>query len=203
MNQVGQIKEWLGTGSINVFGLPFAGKDTQGERLAEMLGGALIGGGDILRHYHDQEKISAIVASGKLFPSELYMDIVTPYFAREEIKHQPLILSSVGRWHGEEQSILEASIESGHPMKAVVMLQLTEEEVWKRFRKAQETRDRGMRRDDNEESLRVRLDEFAEKTAPVLEFYRGKGLLVEVDGSLSRDEVTQAIFAGLTEFSAK
>ena len=43
------IKEWLGTGSINIFGLPFSGKDTVGVRLAEDLGGRFLSSGMILR----------------------------------------------------------------------------------------------------------------------------------------------------------
>ena len=39
------ITQWLGTGAINIFGLPFAGKDTHGHRLAELFGASIMGGG--------------------------------------------------------------------------------------------------------------------------------------------------------------
>lgn len=42
--QVQQIKAWLGTGSINIFGMPMSGKDTVGVRLAETLGGNFVFG---------------------------------------------------------------------------------------------------------------------------------------------------------------
>ena len=43
------IKEWLGTGSINIFGLPMSGKDTQGIKLAEALGAKFLSSGLIIR----------------------------------------------------------------------------------------------------------------------------------------------------------
>ena len=43
------IKEWLGTGSINIFGLPMSGKDTQGIKLAETLGAKFLSSGLIIR----------------------------------------------------------------------------------------------------------------------------------------------------------
>ena len=43
------IRKWLGTGSINIFGFPMSGKDTQGVKLAEVLGGKLLSSGIIIR----------------------------------------------------------------------------------------------------------------------------------------------------------
>ena len=123
------IKQWLGTGSINVFGRPFAGKDTQGEKLAEYFGGTLMAGGEILRSYHDQDKIKELMSTGDLFPTDFYLSIILPYLSKEEYRNSPLILSSLGRMKGEESTILHATEESGHEMKAVVVLNLTEEEV--------------------------------------------------------------------------
>ena len=110
------IKQWLGTGSLNVFGRPFAGKNTQADILAEKYNGVVIAGGDILRGFHDQSKIQELLATGNLFPTDQYLEIVLPYFEKTEFVDNALILSSVGRMKGEETVILLAAEDSGHPL---------------------------------------------------------------------------------------
>lgn len=201
-NQVLAISEWLGVGSINIFGRPFAGKDTQGRKLADLFGGELIAGGDILRSYHDQEKIKQIMSKGELIPTDFYLEIMLPFLSKPELKSKPLILSSVGRLKGEEPIITEATQSSGHPIKAVILLQLAEEDCWNHFEKSKDEHDRGNRPDDKKEVLKTRLHEFQNKTIPVLEYYRDKGLLIEVDGTQSREVVTQEILDSLNNFAS-
>ena len=188
---------WLQAGSINLFGLPFAGKDTQAKLLGELLNAPVIAGGDILRAYPDPEKIKQLSSTGELFPTDLYLKIVLPYLSRPEFADKPLILSSVGRWHGEEEPVLEAAQTSGHPMMAAVSLKLDEDELWRRWEVAQEQQDRGPRYDDDKHTLEVRLEEYRNKTVPVLDAYRQLGLLVEVDGQGTTDVVTQRIINSL------
>ena len=195
--QTQKIAAWLKTGSINIFGRPFAGKDTQGQLLADMFHGPLIGGGDILRHHDDPEKIEKIMASGGIIPSDFYFEMVLPYLSRDEFKNGPLILSAVGRSEGEETTILKATNDSGHPMRAVILLDLSEEEVWKRFDASAKQHDRGERTDDHREVLANRLEKFRTKTLPVIAYYRRAGLLIEVNGALSREEVTSSILEQL------
>lgn len=191
------IQNWLGTGSINIFGRPFAGKDTQGEKLAEYFGGELMAGGDMLRSYPDQARIKELMSTGDLFPTDFYLSIVLPYLSREEIKHKPLILSSIGRMKGEESTIIQATNESGHPIKAVIVLVLSEEEVMKRFEATRNLGDRGIREDDNHDALENRLVKYREQTTPVIETYKEKGLVIEVDGTIPRDQVTEEIIDAL------
>jgi len=191
------ISNWLGAGSINIFGLPFSGKDTQGRDLADLFNGHLIAGGDILRSHPDQAKINELMSTGELFPTDFYLSIVLPYLSKPEFKDAPLILSSIGRMHGEEPVVLQAASESGHDVKAVVYLNMTEDIVWKRFEAAKTLHDRGDRADDNQEVLKNRLAEFRDKTAPVIEYYRGKDLLIEVDDTLSQEQVLQEIIDSL------
>jgi adenylate kinase len=197
------IKNWLGAGSINIFGRPFAGKDTQGELLAEYFDGELMAGGDILRSYHDQEKIKELMSTGDLFPTEFYLSIILPFLSRDDIKNKPIILSSVGRMKGEEETILEATEKSGHEMKAVVLLVLSEDQVMERFNATRSLGDRGVREDDNHEALENRLVKFHEQTEPVIEVYRRKGMLLEVDGTLPREQVTEQIIDLLFELASK
>lgn len=187
------IKEWLGTGSINIFGMPFSGKDTIGARLAETFGGKLLSSGSILRDAQERdEKLREEMNSGALASTDKFRTIVLPYFANEDLKDFPLVLSSVGRWEGEERPVMEAAANAGHPIKAAILLNISREEMEKRRNLALESLDRGARGDDlNEEALELRIKEFNEKTLPVLEVYKNEGLLVEVDAKESRDEVFQ------------
>ncbi|MGH7249642.1 MAG: nucleoside monophosphate kinase [Minisyncoccia bacterium] len=199
--QIQKIKAWLGSGSINIFGRPFSGKDTQAHALTDSLGGVVIAGGAILRSYPDQEKIKELSATGELFPIDFYLKVILPFLCKPEFNGKPLILSSVGRWHGEEPAIMKATADSGHPTKAVILLSLTEDDVWQRQKQAAVNQDRGKRLDDTHAALDIRLDEFRNKTMPAIEFYRQKRLLVEVDGTKSRQQVTKEILDKLEELA--
>ena len=106
-DQITKITQWLNGGSINMFGRPFAGKDTQGQILANLFGTKLIGGGDILRSYEDQDVIEKYMAVGDLIPSDLYEQIVVPFLEKQAVKDRPIILSAVGRMHGEEEMVIK------------------------------------------------------------------------------------------------
>lgn len=195
-----KIKSWLGTGSLNIFGLPMSGKDTVGMRLAEDLQAKFLSSGIIIRAY-EAEQNEDMTGSGKLIPTNTFYDIILPYFSREELRNDSLVLSSVGRWSGEEDKIMEAAKAGGHEIKAVVMLDLTEEEVKNRFEAAKELNDRGERADDaNIEVFETRLAEFREKTMPVLNHYDELKMLVKVPAIGSRDEVYTNVIDRLIEF---
>lgn len=198
--KIEMIKNWLDTGSLNIFGLPMSGKDTVGMRLAEDLQAKFLSSGIIIRAY-EAEQNEDMTGSGKLIPTNTFYDIILPYFSRKELQNDSLILSSVGRWSGEEDKIMEAARVGGHEIKAVIMLDLTEEEVKKRFRAAKELNDRGGRADDaNMEVFETRLAEFREKTMPVLNHYDELKMLIKVPANQSRDEVYDTVIEKLIEF---
>ncbi len=199
--QIQQLKNWLGSGSINIFGTPFAGKDTQGKKLAEFFDAPLIGGGEIIRSGNNEE-LKASIADGKLAPTDAYLAVVTPYLGQPAFEGKPLILSSVGRWTGEEKVITEAATKSGHPQMAVIFLELTDDEIKKRWQAAHDKKDRGDRDDDRLEALETRLDEFKNKTQPVIDYYEKVGLLIRVNGIQPPDDVTKAIFSALLSFAS-
>ena len=197
-DKIKKLVEWLGTGSINIFGRPFSGKDTQAQKLAKLFGASVVGGGEILRS-SENEGVKKVIGKGELAPTQDYLDIVLPYFNKATFKNKPLILSSVGRWHGEESGVIKALATTDHELKAVVLLSLDEKEVRRRKEIAKSLGDRGRRADDAHGVLDVRLREFRNKTLPVIEFYRKKGLLIEVDGSVAPDLVTAEILTRLAE----
>ena len=198
MTDTSPIREWLGSGSINLFGMPYAGKDTQGHLLAEEFDGRLLGGGEILRGSEMTSAGRAAMVAGELFPTQEYIDTVLPYLSRAEFTGKPLILSSVGRWHGEEDGVVQACEQSGHPLKAVIFLTLNESVVYERWEVAQSAGGRDNRADDEKEKLAVRLAEFRDKTLPVIDYYRNKNLLIEIDASQHVIDVTRDIVDALT-----
>lgn len=199
------IKKWLGSGSINVFGLPFSGKDTVGVRLAELLGAKFLSSGLILRAAEKEDTdLATKLAAGNLAPTDTFLKIILPYFGRAELNGSPLVLSSVGRWSGEEQPVMEAARDGGHEIKVTLLLNISEDEVAKRWEAAKITGDRGERSDDHEKRvLDKRIEEFVEKTMPVINTYRELGILVPVHATGTREEVFAAVIDELAKFASQ
>lgn len=189
---ISTIAKWLGSGSINIFGRQMSGKDTQGKYLSELFNGPLIGGGDILRNTVIPEHVQKELERGDLITTEDYVRIVLPYLSKEEFAGKPLILSAVGRWEGEEQSVLQATKESGHPIKAVILLDIAETTAYKRLEQANRDRD-----DDHTDNLKRRLEEFQNKTTSVIEYYKTQKLLIELDGEADSGTVSTELLQKL------
>ena len=188
-----RIKTWLKDGSINIFGLPMSGKDTVGVKLAELLDGAFLSSGDIIRAY-EKKQSELMTDKGELIPTNKFYDIVLPYFSNEELIEKPLVLSSIGRWEGEENEVMKHAKLAGHEIKAVIYLKLTEDEVRKRWKTAKTLGDRGLRGDDADPAVfETRIREFHEKTTPVLKHYEKLGLLYEIDAAGSREAVFENV----------
>ena len=195
--QIKAIKSWLGTGSINIFGLPMSGKDTQGIKLAEALNGKFLSSGMIIRTMEKESKEN-YTRLGFLAPTNLFYEWVLPYFERQDLSKFPLILSSIGRWQGEEDQVMSVAKSSGHEIKAAIILNISEADVENRFKEVKSLEDRGDREDDkNLEIFHTRLKEFRTKTIPVLQHYKSLGLLIEVNGDQSREAVHSETIAKL------
>lgn len=193
------IKQWLGAGSINIFGLPMSGKDTQGIKLAETLGAKFLSSGIIIRAMEAKTNKS-YTASGALTPTDVFYEWVLPYFERPELFRTPLILSSIGRWSGEENQVMSVAAGAGHPIMAAIILDLSEADINERFTKSKELNDRGNRSDDQTPAIfQNRIKEFREKTIPVIQHYNELGLLIRVRGDQPRDAVFNEIIAKLYE----
>lgn len=195
--KIAAIKEWLGTGSINIFGLPMSGKDTQGIKLAEVLGAKFLSSGIIIRAMEEQTR-NHYSENGALIPTNVFYEWVLPYFERKDLYDYPLVLSSVGRWEGEEDQVMSIAAGAGHDIKAVILLDLSEADVEERFEAAKVLDDRGERRDDKDlEIFKTRLREFREKTMPVLQHYNTLDLLIHVKGDQTREKVFNEIIEKL------
>lgn len=197
------IKNWLATGSIDIFGLPFSGKDTVGLRLAETLGAKFLSSGLILRAAENEDKeLAKELASGNLAPTETFLKVILPYFDRPELKNYPLVLSSVGRWSGEEYDVMAAAAEGGHEIKVVILLNISEDEAKKRWEASHVLADRGTRSDDREQSvLENRINEFVEKTMPVINTYHERGTLIQIHATGDRDAIFNTVIDELVKFA--
>ncbi|MCL2037734.1 nucleoside monophosphate kinase, partial [Candidatus Saccharibacteria bacterium] len=172
--KITQIKDWLGTGAINIFGSAFAGKDTIGERLAKLIDAELIVSGDIVRAARDRAQNAAIQEAAKntdrggWMAMEEYKQLIAPYLTDEKISGRPLVLSMVGRWLGEEQPVMEALKSGGHDTRAVLLINIPEEEVWRRWETVGDTRQGGRPDDLTREKVLRRLNDFHDKTLHVI-----------------------------------
>ncbi len=197
--QLEMIREWLGVGSINLFGLQFSGKDTVGKHLAEDLGGKFLSSGALLRAYEEQHPSDNLTRHGQLSPQAEFRRIVLPYLKAPELDGYPLILDSVGRWDGEEIDVIN-TLEERHPLKAVVLLNISENVAKERWETAQATGEREVRPDDARlETLETRFSEFREKSLPVLETYRELKLAIVVNGNQPREVVYREVVEKLAE----
>lgn len=211
MENIEHFKEWLGTGSINIFGIQFSGKDTVGRHLAELLDSEFISSGDIMREIFSNpskaadEKLwqAAKVGSlsGLLMSTDEFRQMINERLKEPDLEGKSLILSTIGRWSGEEGPVMSALQENGHPTKAVLLLNISEQELWKRWQIAQATRNGGRDDDDSEEKVARRISEFKEKTLPVIQTYRDMGILLEINGEQPREQVLSDVIDTLYEFS--
>jgi adenylate kinase len=176
--------------NIALFGPPGAGKGTQSEFLTEKYNLFYISTGDLLRkEMAGKTKLGleaqSIIASGGLVPDEIIVQII-----EKTITENPG--SNGFLFDGFPRTYIQAYILEGLMIKlhtslnCLISLNVPEEESVKRLL------NRGLtsgRSDDNEQVIRNRLKEYNEKTLPVLQFYKDRGIYVEVDGTVGIENV--------------
>jgi adenylate kinase len=181
-----------------IMGPPGAGKGTQAMRIAEHYGIPAISTGDIFRAMKSADtplarQVRAIMESGGYVSDEITNEIVQDRLARPDCQGG-FLLDGYPRTLQQVRTLDDHLAETGRPLDAVnSLLADTDEVVVRLLRRAAIDG----RSDDNEETIRVRLQVYAEQTEPLLEVYRSRGLLVEVDGLGEVDEVSERVFAAL------
>ena len=177
-------------------GPPGAGKGTQAKRLAKHFGLPQIATGEILREAVASgsevgQRAQAIMQRGDLVPDELVIEIARDRLAREDCS-PGFILDGFPRTTGQAEALDAILEERGREPVRVIALVVAEQELVRRILSRGESRP-----DDNEESLRNRLQVYQRETAPVLEHYRQA--LIEVDGTGDMDQITQALVAAVSK----
>ena len=177
---------------------PGAGKGTQGERLAEIYGVPHLATGDLLRQHVAEGTALGAEAKAYMDRGELVPDkIVTSLILNQLTGSRPLrgfILDGFPRSLKQAEESYEWGQGRSLTLQRVISLAVDDDEL---VRRLLERGRRSGRSDDNEATIRKRLRVYAETTAPLLDFYRQRGILAEIDGTGPVDEVTDRIRAAL------
>ncbi|UOQ57972.1 adenylate kinase [Leucobacter allii] len=179
-----------------IIGPPGAGKGTQASRIAERFGVPAISTGDIFRANITGgtelgTQVQAIIERGELVPDELTNRIVADRLAQADAA-RGFLLDGYPR-NVEQVHALDGMLE-GDALDAVVLLEADVDEVVARLLKRAELEGRA---DDTEDVIRHRQQVYAEQTAPLIDLFSERGILVRVDGLGSVDEVAARIADGL------
>lgn len=183
---------------IILMGPPGAGKGTQAVKIAERLGVPHISTGEIFRANLAEgtelgQQAKQFMEAGEYVPDEVTNSMVADRLAQPDaaggfiLDGYPRTLAQVGAL----DDILSAL---GTRLDEVVEITADVDElVGRLLNRAQEQG----RADDTEEVIRRRMDVYAEQTAPLVEVYTDRGILVKVDGMGSMDEVTERLLAAM------
>ncbi|GAA1163221.1 adenylate kinase [Ornithinimicrobium humiphilum] len=183
-----------------MLGPPGAGKGTQAAVVSQTHGIPAISTGDIFRANIKNEtplglQVKEITASGGYVPDEITNAIVRDRLSEPDAAGG-FLLDGYPRTAGQVDALDGMLAESGHALDAVVELTVDTEEVVQRL--LARAVDQG-RADDTEEVIRERMRLYAEETAPLAALYRERGLLTQVDGMGTVEEVTARIEAALAD----
>ncbi len=172
-----------------VIGIQGAGKSTQGNLLHEKLGVPYLSTGHIFRQIAKEHTplgryIKEVMNAGYLIPDKKTLEIVSEYLHRPEYE-KGYILDGFPRTPAQAEAF-----ENG--IDKVVYLRVSDKEAL--WRLAYRSGANGETREDETlAAIKKRIELFHKFTEPVLEFYRKKGVLIEIDGEQSIEEIHKEI----------
>ena len=179
-------------------GPPGAGKGTQAKVVAEHVGVPAISTGEIFRANVSDGTDLGRKAKEYMDAGEYVPDEVTNLMVRNRIDEpdaEPgFLLDGYPRTLAQVEELDSMIKFTGHELDAVVVLTVEREELVQRLMQRAVTDGRS---DDTEEVIRRRQEVYAEQTEPLIDVYRDRDLLIEVDGMGEVDEVTKKIFTAL------
>ena len=203
-----------------LFGPPGAGKGTQAVRIREQLAVPQISTGDMMRAARREgtplgKKFDEYMAAGKLVPDELVLELMKERLSRPDAA-KGAIFDGFPRTVAQAEALDALLADMGRKIDAVVVLDVPVENIVERVTGRRTDPASGQvyhvrynpppaglevvqRKDDTEEVVRKRFEEYEANTKPVLPHYDARGLVKRVDGVGSLDEVTERIRAALGE----
>jgi adenylate kinase len=202
-------------------GAPGAGKGTQAHRLADESGVAHVATGDMLREAVAQQAPLGLEAkrymdAGGLVPDEVVIGLVAERLARPDAK-TGFVLDGFPRTPAQAEALDHMLAERGLGLDRVLFLDVSRPELLRRLTGRRICRSCGttfhlvsappqvvgrcdacggelyQREDDAEAAVAHRLDVYERQTAPLLEYYRRRGLLVPVAGEGPVDRVAAEV----------
>lgn len=175
---------------IILIGIQGAGKSTQGNLLSEELNIPYLSTGHIFRELAKEKTslgryIKEVMNAGYLIPDKKTLEIVSEYLSRDEYR-SGYIMDGFPR-------TIEQAKEFVNGIDKVIYLKVSDKEaLWRLSYRNGETRE-----DETLAAIRKRIELFHKLTEPVLDFYRKKVQLVEVDGEKSIEEIHKEIMERL------
>ncbi|MEX0779773.1 MAG: adenylate kinase [Balneolales bacterium] len=181
---------------IILFGPPGAGKGTQAKLMENKLNIPHLSTGDIFRNAIKNKtplgvEVSKILESGKLVPDVTVVNLVGETI-KQPIYQNGYILDGFPRTVPQAEAFDKVLKENGQQLDAFISMEVPEDELIKRISSRGEGRS-----DDTPEKIKVRLDVYNKETAPVMNYYKEKGLYQSVNGVGTVEEIFEKILATL------
>jgi adenylate kinase len=181
-----------------------AGKGTQGKLISREYGIPHIATGDILRTAIAEgtelgRKAEPLLNSGQLVPDGVMIELIRDRLAHEDTE-RGVILDGFPRTARQAEALDEVLNEIERPLDVVLEFQLPEEQSVERL--LRRAREEG-RADDTPEAIRTRLALYQDQTAPLIEHYRARGILVPVHADRSVGEVFNEIQQALEQAAVR
>lgn len=173
-----------------LIGIQGAGKSTQGNILSEKLGIPYLSTGHIFREMAKEKTklgryIKEIMNAGFLIPDEKTVEIVKEYLLKPEYANGYII-------DGFPRTVAQAqAFENG--TKNAIYLKVSDEEALKRI----SFRNGSGRADETPKAIAKRIESFHIHTEPVIDYYRQKNMLIEVDGEKPIEDINKEILSNL------
>lgn len=181
-----------------LMGAPGAGKGTQAAALAEHHGIPAISTGNIFRdHIRNQTalgtRVKEIIDSGNFVPDDVTEAIVAERLAEPDCK-PGFLLDGFPRTMHQVYFLEEYLAVQGLALDAVVSLNVDSDDLVARLLKRAEEEGRA---DDNEDVIRRRMEVYAGETVPILSYYDSIGILIDIEGTGTVEEVRQRMLAAI------
>jgi adenylate kinase len=177
-----------------LLGPPGAGKGTQAERLVRKFGIPQISTGDMLRAAVASgselgRQVKGIMERGELVPDATVIGVAKARLAQPDAR-TGFVLDGFPRTTAQAEALDRLLGELGTPLQRCIAMAVDESELVERLVKRGGIEGRS---DDSEDVIRNRMHVYREQTAPLIAYYRSRGLLREVDAIGSMDEVEKRI----------
>ena len=189
--------------NIVIFGAPGAGKGTQSDKMIEKYGFGHISTGDVLRNEIKNgtalgKTAKGYIDNGQLIPDELMVDILAHVYDSFGSHHKGVIFDGFPRTTPQAEALKKMLHERDHKIAAMIELAVPEEELMARL--INRGKESG-RSDDNEETIKKRLNVYHTQTAPLIDWYKKEGVHHHVEGLGTVEEIFARIANEIDQLS--